>query len=99
MQLAQCLIVDEAGAPIGMVSAVTRQRAKRGSIGGSPSLAEGATLSEDFLASLRTSERRAGGIISTPVITVGEDTDIAEIARLLANLRAPRDWPSFCSSH
>jgi CBS domain-containing protein len=27
---------------------------------------------EDFLASLRTSERRAGGIISTPVITVGE---------------------------
>jgi hypothetical protein len=76
-------------------------RAKRGLIGGSPSLAEGVTLSEDFLASLRTSERRAGGIISTSVITVGENRhrrDSPSNARVLAKLRA-RDWPSFCSSH
>jgi CBS domain-containing protein len=81
-------VVDEAGAPIGMVSEgdlIGRDEAARRARldWWLTLLADGATLSEDFLASLRTSERRAGDIMSTPVITVGEDTDIAEIARLL----------------
>ena len=81
-------VVDGAGAPIGMVSEgdlIGRDEAGRQARldWWLTLLAEGATLSEDFLASLRTAERRAGDIMSTPVITVGEDTDIAEVARLL----------------
>ena len=81
-------VVDEAGAPIGMVSEgdlIGRDEPERQARldWWLTLLAEGAPLSEDFLASLRTSERRAGDIMSAPVITVGEETDIAEIARLL----------------
>jgi CBS domain-containing protein len=81
-------VVDEAGAPIGMVSEgdlIGRDEAERQARldWWLTLLAEGATLNEDFLASLRTSERRASEIMSAPVITVGEETDIAEIARLL----------------
>jgi CBS domain-containing protein len=79
-------VVDGAGAPIGMVSEgdlIGRDEAERQARldWWLTLLAEGTTLSEDFLASLRTAERRAGDIMSTPVITVGEDTDIAEVAR------------------
>lgn len=81
-------VVDEAGAPIGMVSEgdlIGRDEAERQARldWWLTLLAEGATLSEDFLASLRTSERRAGDVMSAPVITVGEETDVGEIARLL----------------
>jgi len=43
-------------------------------------LAEGNPLHEDFLASLRMSESRAREIMSAPVVTVTEDTPVAEIA-------------------
>jgi CBS domain-containing protein len=81
-------VVDEAGAPTGMVSEgdlIGRDEAERQARldWWLTLLAEGATLSEDFLASLHSSERRARDIMSAPVITVGEETDIAEIARLL----------------
>ncbi len=36
-----------------------------------------------FLASLRAPDRTAGDVMSSPVVTVGEDTELSEIARLL----------------
>ena len=88
-------IVDAGGAPIGMVS--------EGDLVGRDDnarearrdwwlalLAEGNPLHEDFLANLRTPERRAREIMSAPVVTVEEDTPVAEIARLLAAYRIKR---------
>jgi CBS domain-containing protein len=88
-------IVDAGGAPIGMVS--------EGDLVGRDEdarearcdwwlalLAEGNPLHEDFLANLRTPERRAREIMSAPVVTVEEDTPVAEIARLLAAYRIKR---------
>jgi CBS domain-containing protein len=81
-------VVDEAGAPIGMVSEgdlIGRDESERQARldWWLTLLAEGERLSEDFLAGLRASECRAGDIMSAPVITVGEEIDITEIARLL----------------
>ena len=53
-------------------------------------LAEGESLSADFLSSLRHPERVASEIMSRPVVTVDEDTDTGEIARLLAAHRIKR---------
>jgi acetyltransferase len=53
-------------------------------------LAEGETLSADFLDSVRSAERRARDVMTAPVITVGEETEIDEIARLLTARRIKR---------
>ena len=53
-------------------------------------LAEGETLGDDFLGQLRRSERVASDVMSKPVITVSEDTDTGEIARLLIAYRIKR---------
>ena len=53
-------------------------------------LAEGESLSNEFLSGLRRPERVASDIMSKPVITVGEDTYTGEIARLLAAYRIKR---------
>ena len=50
-------------------------------------LAEGKSLSSDFLSGLRRPERVAIEIMSKPVVTVGEDTDAAEIVWLLTTYR------------
>jgi hypothetical protein len=47
-------------------------------------------LNRDFLASLRRPERVARDVMSAPVITVGEETDTGEIARLLTTFRIKR---------
>jgi len=65
-------VVDEAGAPIGMVSEgdlIGRDESERQARldWWLTLLAEGERLSEDFLASLRASECRAGDIMSAPV--------------------------------
>src|SRR4029077_3011704 len=44
----------------------------------------------DFLAGLRSPERAARDTMSAPVVTVGEQTDINEIARLLTAYRIKR---------
>ena len=46
-------------------------------------LAEGESLSQDFLSALRHPKRTAADVRTAPVITVDEDADIREIARLL----------------
>ena len=53
-------------------------------------LAEGETLSDNFLASLRTPDRTARDIMSYPVIQVSEETEASEIATLLARHRIKR---------
>jgi len=53
-------------------------------------LAEGEPLSPEFVAGLRRQEQLAGDAMSRPVVTVGEDTDTAEIARPLQAYRIKR---------
>src|SRR6185437_1836246 len=89
-------VIDATGAPSGMVSEgdligrdETSANARRD--WWLTLLAEGeATLNADFTASLRNPVRRASEIMAAPVLTVGEETDINEIARLLLAHRIKR---------
>jgi CBS domain-containing protein len=89
-------VVDATGAPSGMVSEgdligrdETSSNARREwwlSL-----LAEGeTTLNADFTAGLHNPVRRASEIMAAPVVTVGEETEINEIARLLIAYRIKR---------
>jgi CBS domain-containing protein len=53
-------------------------------------LAEGEALNPDFLASLHSPVTRAREVMTSPVITVSEEADIREIARLLIHHRIKR---------
>ena len=88
-------ILDKSGAPIGMVSEgdligrdETDREARRD--WWLALLEEGGTLNADFLASLRPPERRACDVMTAPVVTVGEETDLREVARLLTANRIKR---------
>jgi CBS domain-containing protein len=88
-------ILDKMGAPIGMVSEgdlIGRDEAERDARREwwLTLLAEGEALSPDFLSGLTHPERIASDIMSTPVVTIAEDTDTGEIARLLAAHRIKR---------
>jgi len=88
-------VVDESGAALGMVSEgdlIGRDDAGREARRDwwLTLLAEGESLSPDFLASLRTKTHRARDLMSAPLVTVGEETDAAEIARLLVAYRIKR---------
>ena len=88
-------IFDKSGAPIGMVSEgdlIGRDETERDARREwwLALLAEGESLSPDFLSGFRHPERVASDIMSRPVITIAEDTDTGEIARLLAARRIKR---------
>ena len=88
-------VVDDKGAPVGMVSEGDLLGRDQGDREARRDwwltlLAEGGSLSDEFLASLRGPDRRARDVMSAPVITVGEDTDLGEVARLLAAYRIKR---------
>jgi CBS domain-containing protein len=88
-------ILDKSGAPIGMVSEgdlIGRDETERDARREwwLALLAEGNALGPDFISGLRHPERVASDIMSKPVITIAEDTDTAEIARLLAAHRIKR---------
>jgi CBS domain-containing protein len=88
-------ILDKSGAPIGMVSEgdlIGRDESQRNARHEwwLALLAEGESLSPDFLSSLRRPERVASDVMSRPVITVSEDTDTGEIGDLLAAHRIKR---------
>ena len=88
-------ILDYTGAPIGMVSEgdlIGRDETERNAQREwwLALLAEGESLGSDFLSGLRRPERVASEIMSKPVVTVGEDTDTGEIARLLTTYRIKR---------
>jgi CBS domain-containing protein len=81
-------VVDEAGAPVGIVSEgdlVGRNEEDREARRDwwLELLAEGEDLNTDFVSSLRAKERVARDIMSGPVVAVDDNTDAAEIARLL----------------
>ena len=88
-------VLDGNGAPLGMVSEgdlvgrdeLTRAARREWWL---TLLAEGETLSPIFLASLRSLARPVQEVMSAPAITVGEDTDITEVARLLIHHRIKR---------
>jgi CBS domain-containing protein len=88
-------VVDAAGAPIGMISEgdligrddVDREARRDWWLS---LLADGEALNPGFLASLHPSERRASDMMKGPVVAIDEDTEIAEIARLLTAYRIKR---------
>ena len=88
-------VVDDSGAPIGIVSEgdlIGRDEAARQARRDwwLALVAQGTALDDDFLASLRAPERTARDIMSAPVVTVDEETDVGEIARLLGSYRIKR---------
>ncbi len=89
-------VLDESGAVIGMVSegdllrqnSSEREKRREWWLA---LLAEGETLSEEFLANMRSStQRTARDIMSAPVMTVSEDTDLTEIGKILTSLQIKR---------
>ena len=88
-------VIDEAGSPLGMVSEgdlIGRDEVDRKARldWWLTLLAEGEALNPEFMASIHSPERRARDVMTAPVITVGEDTEIDEVARLLIAHRIKR---------
>jgi CBS domain-containing protein len=82
-------VLDADGAPIGMVSEgdlVSRDELERVERRDwwLKLIAEDGARDDDFLAKLRTTDRTAGDVMAAPVITISEETELAEVARLLA---------------
>jgi CBS domain-containing protein len=88
-------VIDDSGTPIGMVS--------EGDLMGRPDtdrktrgdwwlalLSESERVGPDLVSTLRTPERVATDVMSTPVVTVSDNTETDEIARLLATHRIKR---------
>ncbi len=89
-------VLDASGAVVGMVSegdllrstATEREKQREWWLA---LLAEGEPLSKDFLASIQNNtQRTARDIMSSPVMTVSEDTDLTEIGKLLTSLQIKR---------
>jgi CBS domain-containing protein len=88
-------VVDRSGVPIGIVSEgdlIGRREAEREARQDwwLTTLAEGEAVNPELLASLRLNYPTARDVMSAPVITVGEETSLAEIARLLTAHRIKR---------
>ena len=88
-------VVDESGAPVGMVSEgdlIPRRELQREARRDwwLDLLAEGEALSPDFLASLKARNQKATDVMTCPVVTVHPDTNVTEIAQLLATHRIKR---------
>jgi|SRR5215471_8810000 len=88
-------VIDNNGAPIGMVSEGDLIRPDQAAREARREwwlqiLAEGERLSPEFLAWLHSQQRAARSIMSSPVITVSEDTEVGEIARLLVTHQIKR---------
>jgi CBS domain-containing protein len=88
-------VVDGSGIPIGIVSEgdlIGRAGADRDMRRDwwLALLAEGETLSADFLSSLHKPVQTARDVMSAPLVTVDEAADVREIARLLTTYRIKR---------
>jgi CBS domain-containing protein len=88
-------VVDSDGTPLGMVSEgdlIGRDEAAREARRDwwLALFAEGQPLSDEFLAGLSAPERTARELMSAPLVTVSEATEVSEIARLLAAYRIKR---------
>ena len=88
-------VLDETGSVVGMVTegdllnsnAPDREKRREWWLS---LLAEGEGLSKEFLSTIRSNHRTAREIMSAPVITVSEDTNIAEVGKLFTNLKIKR---------
>jgi CBS domain-containing protein len=88
-QITAMPVVDQNGAPIGMISEgdliapddIVREARRNCWL---TLLAEGEPLSSAFLEWLHSQRRTAGYLMSKPVISVDQDADVGEVARLLA---------------
>jgi CBS domain-containing protein len=80
-RIGACPVIDENGALTGMVSAWDLIFAL---------LAEGEPGSEEFVARILRSKGTARDVMGGPIITVTEETDVAEIARILIQYRINR---------
>jgi CBS domain-containing protein len=88
-------VIDTAGAPIGMISEgdlIGRDESGREARRDwwLTLIAEGEQLNPEFLASIREPKHIARDVMASPVVTVGEDTDVADIAKLLIAYRIKR---------
>lgn len=88
-------VVDDKGVPIGMVSEadlIRPDRAAREAWRQSwlEIFAEGEPLAPELLAWLQSQNQSARTVMTTPVITVSEDTELGEIARVLVAHRIRR---------
>jgi len=88
-------VVDDNGAPIGIVSEgdlIRPERAAREAWRQSwlEVFAEGESLAPELLDWLHSQSHSARAIMSVPVITVSEETELAEIARVLVAHRIKR---------
>ena len=88
-------VVDDNGAPMGMVSEgdlIRPERAAREAKHRSylEILAEGEPISDELLAWLHSQDHSARAVMSSPVVTVSEDTELGEIARVLVTHRIKR---------
>ena len=88
-------VVDNDGAPIGMVSEGDLIRPDQAAREARREwwleiLAEGEQLNPEFLAWVHSQKRAARAIMSAPVITVSEGAEVGEIARLLVAHRIKR---------
>jgi CBS domain-containing protein len=88
-------VIDEPGSPVGMISEgdlIGRAQADREARldWWLTLLAEGEALNPEFLASIHAPDRRARDVMTAPVVTVGEETEIDAIARLLTAHRIKR---------
>jgi CBS domain-containing protein len=88
-------VVDDEGTPIGMVSEgdlMPRDESERQARRDwwLKLLAEGEEISQDYAHELETTDRLAQDIMSSPVITVDEDTDLIAVAELLFTKRIKR---------
>ena len=88
-------VVAAGGEPVGMVSEgdlVGRDASERAARRDwwLELLAEGTTLSPTFRQFVEGADRPVSEVMTTPVVTVGEDTEVGEIARLLEEHRIKR---------
>ena len=88
-------VVDESGALRGMVSEgdlIPRREVEREARRDwwLDLLAEGEALNRDFLANLKAPNQKATDVMTCPVVTVHRDTNVTEIAQLLATRRIKR---------
>ncbi|HSP95737.1 MAG TPA: CBS domain-containing protein [Candidatus Dormibacteraeota bacterium] len=88
-------VVDALGAPIGMVSEgdlIDRHSSEREARRDwwLAMLAEGTALSPRFLDFIKTTARPVRQVMTAPVVTVSEDTPVAEIGQLLETHRIKR---------
>ncbi len=88
-------VIDEKGAPIGMVSEgdlIHPDRPAREARRQSwlEILAEGEPIAPELLAWLHSQNHSARAVMSAPVVTVSEDTELGEIAHVLVSHRIKR---------